>query len=93
MTKEQIIAELKAEYPTLTYGINDEVFDMTPEQYEETIASWADARIAKEQAKAEAEATRQAKISAYQKLGLTEAEIEALLPTPQPRNTELLGGN
>lgn len=28
--------------------------------------------------------TRQLKISAYQKLGLSESEIEALLPTPQP---------
>ncbi len=34
--------------------------------------------------KAKAEETRQLKISAYQKLGLTEAEIEALLPTPKP---------
>jgi hypothetical protein len=85
MTKEQLVAQLKAEYPTLTYGINDEVFEMTADQYEETIASWADARIAKEQAKAQAEAQRQAKISAYQKLGLTADEIEALLPTPKPK--------
>jgi hypothetical protein len=33
---------------------------------------------------AQIEETRQLKISAYQKLGLTEAEIEALLPTPKP---------
>ena len=84
MTKEQIMTELKAENPTLTYGLNDEVVEMTSEQYEETIASWADARIAKEQAKADAETQRQTKISAYQKLGLTDAEIEALLPTPKP---------
>ena len=84
MTKEQIMAELKAEYPKLTYGINDQVFEMSPEQYEETIASWADARIAKEQAKTDAEALRATKITAYQKLGLTEAEIEALLPSPKP---------
>ena len=32
--------------------------------------------------KADAEALRQIKIAAYQKLGLTEAEIEALLPAP-----------
>ena len=29
-----------------------------------------------------AQALKEAKISAYQKLGLTDAEIEALLPTP-----------
>ena len=32
---------------------------------------------------AQIEETRQLKVSAYQKLGLTEAEIEALLPTPK----------
>lgn len=37
-----------------------------------------------EKAKADAETLRQTKIAAYQKLGLSEAEIEALLPTPLP---------
>jgi hypothetical protein len=82
MIKEQLIANLKVKNPTLVYRINDEVFEMLPDQYEQTIESWADGRIAKEQAKADAEALRNTKISAYQKMGLTEAEIEALLPTP-----------
>lgn len=86
MTREEIINQLKLENPTLTYGDNDEVFVMSPEDYETTIESWADARIAKAQAKAEAEALRAAKIAAYEKLGLSETEIEALLPTPKPRN-------
>ena len=86
MTKEQIITELKAQNPTLTYGVNDEVFEMTAEQYEATIESWADAQIEAAEKKAQAEALRQTKIAAYEKLGLTEAEIEALLPTPKPRN-------
>jgi len=42
-------------------------------------AAW---RIAKDQAVLQAEQLRQTKISAYEKLGLTAAEIEALLPTP-----------
>jgi hypothetical protein len=42
-------------------------------------AAW---RIAKDQAILEAKQLRQTKISAYEKLGLTPAEIEALLPTP-----------
>lgn len=42
-------------------------------------AAW---RIAKDQAVLEAEQLRQTKISAYEKLGLTPTEIEALLPTP-----------
>jgi hypothetical protein len=84
MTKEQLIVELKKEYSTLTYGINDEVFEMSDQQYEETISSWADARIAKEQLKLEKETARLVKVSAYQKLGLTEEEIKALLPSPKP---------
>lgn len=36
----------------------------------------------KEQKKLEATQLRQTKISAYEKLGLTPAEIEVLLPTP-----------
>lgn len=36
----------------------------------------------KEQEKLEVAQLRQTKIAAYEKLGLTEAEIEALLPTP-----------
>lgn len=42
-------------------------------------AAW---RIAKDQTKLEAQQLRQTKIAAYEKLGLTPAEIEALLPTP-----------
>jgi len=45
------------------------------------IEAWLEA---KENAKLEAEQLRATKIAAYEKLGLTEAEIEALLPTPKP---------
>ena len=41
--------------------------------------------IAQKEAKKQTEAEARAlKISAYEKLGLTEAEIEVLLPTPKP---------
>jgi hypothetical protein len=84
-TKQEIIAELKLESPTLRVGNDDDGYtNLSTEEYETTIAQWAEARLAKEQAKAEAEAARQTKIAAYGKLGLTEAEIEALLPTPKP---------
>ena len=42
-------------------------------------AAWL---VEKEQKKLEEAQLRQIKIVAYEKLGLTEAEIEALLPTP-----------
>jgi len=61
------------------------VREMTNEEQAQKDAEVEAARIAKEQAKIEAEQLRETKIAAYEKLGLTEAEIEALLPTPQPR--------
>ncbi len=84
ITREEKIAELKAKSPTLQEGINDTVRTLTDEEYEATIEAWADAWIAKEQAKIVAENARQLKISAYQKLGLTPQEIEVLLPEPTP---------
>jgi hypothetical protein len=83
-TKKEIIDLLKVEFPTLQLGDEDNGYtELSADEYKAQIAEWADARLAKEQAKAEAELARQTKISAYEKLGLTEAEIEALLPTPK----------
>ena len=84
-TKKEMIDLLKVEFPTLQVGDDDKGYTkLSNEDYEATIAQWADARLAKEQLKIDAETARQTKISAYQKLGLTEAEIEALVPTPKP---------
>lgn len=61
------------------------VRDMTADeqaQRDAEIQAWL---IAKENAKLEAEQLRATKISAYEKLGLTPEEIEALLPTPKPK--------
>jgi hypothetical protein len=85
-TKKEMIEIIKAEFPTLRFGDEDKGYtELLAEEYETTIAEWADARLAKLQAKADAEALRQTKISAYEKLGLTESEIEALLPISKPR--------
>lgn len=83
-TKQEMIDLLKADFPSLRVGGDDVGYTkLSAEEYDALIAEWADARLAKKQAKAEAELARQIKISAYQKLGLTDAEIEALMPTPQ----------
>jgi hypothetical protein len=84
-TKKQMIDLLKVEFPTLQIGDEDKGYtELSADEYEAQIAEWAEIRLGKNQAKAEAEAARQTKISAYEKLGLTEAEIEALMPTPKP---------
>jgi hypothetical protein len=78
MTKEQKIAELKAQYPTLTYGINEEILTMSPEEYEATVTSWAEAAIAKEQAAAEKTAAKEAAQAKLAALGLTTDDLKAL---------------
>ena len=81
-TKNQMIELIKTQFPTLRLGDEDKGYtELSADEYEAQISEWADARLAKEQSKIEAETARQTKISAYEKLGLTEAEIEALLPT------------
>ena len=40
------IAELKAQYPTLSQGINDQVIELSKAEYEATIAAWAAELIA-----------------------------------------------
>jgi hypothetical protein len=84
-TKEKMIEIIKAENPTLRLGDEENGYtELTGADYDAVISEWADARLAKEQAIADAQVLRQNKISAYQKLGLTEMEIEALLPEPKP---------
>jgi Holliday junction resolvasome RuvABC DNA-binding subunit len=82
MTKEELINQFESNYPTLTKQANNKIITLEQDEYKATLDSWAVATLAKEAAKLEAEQSRATKISAYQKLGLTEAEIEALLPTP-----------
>jgi hypothetical protein len=60
------------------------VLEMTSEEKAKRNAEIKAWQIGKEKAKLEAEQLRATKIAAYEKLGLTEAEIEALLPTPKP---------
>lgn len=59
-----------------------EILEITGQELEEYNKRIANDAILKAQEIAEREQARATKISAYEKLGLTPAEIEALLPTP-----------
>ena len=78
MTKDELIAQYKAENPSLIKRINGQDIEVDATEYEETMDSWAEAKLAKDARLAEVEESKLAKISAYQKLGLTEDEIKAL---------------
>ena len=78
MTKEELIAQYKAQYPTLNYGVNDQVFEMSVKEYEQTIEKWADfelAKIQEEADKANAKASAETKLGA---IGLTADDLKAL---------------
>ena len=60
------------------------IIELTDDQQKALDAERQEAIAANAAAKLKEEQLRLTKISAYEKLGLTEAEIEALLPTPKP---------
>ena len=81
-TKQEMIDLLKIEFPTLQVGDEDSGYtELSVEDYETTIAEWADVRLVKEaqalevEAKAVAKASAQAKLEA---LGLTVEDLQAL---------------
>lgn len=79
MTKEQRITAFKAEHPELFKQVNGERLKLTDEEYEATIAEWANNAIAKEAeeaAKAEKEAEKAAILA---RLGLTADELQVVL--------------
>lgn len=82
MTKAQRMTAFKAEYPELFKQVNGERLKLSDEEYEATIAEWADNAIAQEKEeaeKAQKEADREAGIATLKSLGLTDAQINALI--------------
>jgi len=73
--------DFRKEYPTLKQNINGEDFDLTPEEYEATIAQWeknqteAKAKYEAEIKSATDKATAEGKLAA---LGLTTDDLRAL---------------
>ena len=82
-TVEEIKNELLAESHSRIAIINDVEIELSEAEFIESINKKAEMVFVQEKEAAEKEAIRLAKISAYQKLGLTEAEIEVLVPTPK----------
>jgi hypothetical protein len=82
-TKEEMIQLLKAEYPTLQTGSDEQGYtQLSADDYETTISEWADARLKKEAQiaaeLAEAKAVKQAKEDAIAKLTALGIDPKAL---------------
>ena len=78
-TKTEMIELLKAEYPTLKKGDDEQGYTpLDAKEYEAQIEQWADNRLAKEARVAEAEAIAEAKIDAIDKLTALGIDPKAL---------------
>ena len=82
MTKQQWIDKFRAENPELFKQVDNDRIKLTNDEYEETLAFWADNQIALEaelKAKADTEAKKESGKTKLKALGLSDAEIKALI--------------
>lgn len=79
-TKQEAIAALKKEYPTLKSGSDEQGYtDLSPADYEATIEGWADNQLANEALNAANEQAIKDKSALLAKLGITADEAKLLL--------------
>ena len=79
-TKEELIAELKAEYPTLRTGSDEDGYiDLSAAEYEAIISERADNLLADEAKAAKLAKTETDKAALLAKLGITADEAKLLL--------------
>lgn len=74
MTKNELIADLKKQYPTLFKTINNEDIDLTPSEYEARINEWAENILAQK----EIDAKREVSLAKLAALGLEPDDLKAL---------------
>jgi hypothetical protein len=79
MTKAQIVARLKNEYPTLKIGDDERGYtNLSSAEYEKTISQWADNELAAEAAKIEADSVKAAAQAKLGALGITVEDLKAI---------------
>ena len=79
MTKNEVITQLKVEYPTLRIGDEDRGYtDLDAEAYDATLAEWADNILEQANKEAEIQAAKDAALAKLTALGLTADDLVAL---------------
>jgi hypothetical protein len=78
-TKQELIAQLKAENPKMVANINGEDVELTAAEYEKAASDWADMRLVQIAAETEAVKAEADKSALLAKLGITAAEAKLLL--------------
>ena len=80
ITKQEMIAIIKAENPTLQVGSDEQGYtQLSPIEYEATISQWSDNRLTKEAKAAEAAQAATDKAAVIAKLGISADEAKLLL--------------
>ena len=78
-TKAELIAQCKAENPTMTATINDEAIQLNAADYEKACSDWADMRLGQIADAAAAAQAATDKAALLAKLGLTTDDLKTLL--------------
>jgi len=80
-TKADLIAQLKAENPTMVATINGEQIELTPTEYEKACNDWAEMRLRQiklENELAVAQAAKEAALAKLAALGLDLDDLKSL---------------
>lgn len=79
-TKTDLVAKLKAEYPTLRVGTEEEGYvELSAKDYADQIEKWADALLEQQNHEAALKIAADAKAALLAKLGITADEAALLL--------------
>jgi len=79
MTLQTIITKLKKDFPTITVQINEEVYELSDEEYNAKIEEWANFQLQKQMELSEIELKAAQKAALLDRLGITEDEAKLLL--------------
>jgi hypothetical protein len=82
-TKQQIKTDILASNPSRNYVVNGETFEQTDSEFEEAIEQRAQMEYEQLVFLAEEKAKKEAKVSGYRKLSLSDAEIIAIVGLTQ----------
>lgn len=78
-TKEELIAQFKAENPKVISILNGEKVELTPKEYEDNAIAWAEMRFEQIKAQTELNNLTVSKAALLERLGITEDEAKLLL--------------
>lgn len=78
-TKAQLIAQCKAENPTMVQTVNGEEIELTGPDYNTACEAWAEMQLTQQANQAEVEAKASEKAALLSRLGITEEEATLLL--------------